>query len=173
MIDKFSKIVEKLSRLAGWAAAAMIVLSVIVVCEMVFVRYVLRGSVIWQTEFVTYMLVAATLVGSPFVLLTKGHVNVDLMAQYLGPLTRYIVAIIATVIALCFCLIAAWGSYHEWSQAWSNDWLSDSVWGVRMWIPYAAMPIGFGLLSLQYVADLLALVTGREMPFGINEGKPT
>ena len=30
-----------------------------------------------------------------------------------------------------------------------------------------AMPIGLGMLTLQYVADLLNLVTGREPPFGI------
>jgi hypothetical protein len=29
------------------------------------------------------------------------------------------------------------------------------------------MPIGLGLLSLQYVADIWNLVTGREPPFGI------
>lgn len=171
MIDKFSKTVAGLSRLTGWLAAAMIVVSVLVVCQMVFVRYALRGSVIWQTEFVTYLLIAATVVGSPFVLLTKGHVSVDLLAEYLGPRMRYIVAITATVIALSFCLIIAWGGYHEWREAWNKNWLSDSMWAVRLWIPYAAMPIGFGLLSLQYIADLLALITGREMPFGIKNGE--
>lgn len=171
MIDKFRKIVATLSRLTGWIAAAMIIISVLVVCEMVFVRYVLRGSVIWQTEFVTYMLIAATIVGSPFVLLTKGHVSVDLMAQYLGPRSRYVVSIIAILIALSFCLIIAWGGFHEWREAWSKNWLSDSVWGVRLWIPYSVMPIGFGLLSLQFIADLLALITGRELPFGLKEGE--
>jgi hypothetical protein len=29
------------------------------------------------------------------------------------------------------------------------------------------MPIGLGVLCLQYVADLINLVSGREPPFGI------
>jgi hypothetical protein len=29
------------------------------------------------------------------------------------------------------------------------------------------MPIGLGILALQYVADLYCLVAGREPPFGI------
>ena len=37
----------------------------------------------------------------------------------------------------------------------------------RMWIPYAVMPIGLALLSLQYVAEIFKLVTGRELPFGL------
>ncbi len=33
------------------------------------------------------------------------------------------------------------------------------------------MPIGFGLVSLQYVVELIKLVTGREPPFGIKPGE--
>jgi TRAP-type C4-dicarboxylate transport system permease small subunit len=41
------------------------------------------------------------------------------------------------------------------------------MWRARLWIPYGAMPVGLGILTLQYVADLLNLLTGREPPFGI------
>jgi len=33
------------------------------------------------------------------------------------------------------------------------------------------MPIGLGLLVLQYIAELICLVTGRSPPFGIAEGE--
>lgn len=168
MIDRLIRIVRMLSRLSGWAAAGMIVLSVLVVCQMVFIRYVLNGSVIWQTEFVTYLLIAATIVGSPFVLLTRGHVNVDLLPMYLGPRGRFVMAIVATLIALAFCLTAAATGYLEWHESWQEQWYSDTMWGVRLWIPYLAMPVGFGLLSLQYIVDLISLVTGREPPFGMD-----
>jgi TRAP-type C4-dicarboxylate transport system permease small subunit len=38
---------------------------------------------------------------------------------------------------------------------------------VRLWIPYASMPIGLGILTLQYVVELFCLATGREPPFGM------
>jgi TRAP-type C4-dicarboxylate transport system permease small subunit len=41
------------------------------------------------------------------------------------------------------------------------------MWRARMWIPYAAMPIGLGLLSLQYIAEIYKLASGRELPFGL------
>jgi TRAP-type C4-dicarboxylate transport system permease small subunit len=40
------------------------------------------------------------------------------------------------------------------------------VWGVRLWIPYLAMPIGFGLFILQLIADLVAVIIGVDTPFG-------
>jgi len=166
MLDHFINTVAKLSRWTGWLAAGMIVLSVLVVCQMVFIRYVLNGSVIWQTEFVTYLLISATIVGSPYVLLTKGHVNVDLLPNYLGARGKFVLALIATLFSLAFCLATAWNSYQFWHENWAHNWLSDSIWRVRMWIPLLSMPVGFALLSLQYVADLLALLTGREAPFG-------
>ncbi len=49
-----------LSRIFGVVAALMILLSIGVICQMVFVRAVLGQSSIWQTEFVTFSLVAAT-----------------------------------------------------------------------------------------------------------------
>jgi TRAP-type C4-dicarboxylate transport system permease small subunit len=49
---------------------------------MVFIRYVLNDNTIWQTDFVTYSLIAATFLGAPYVLLTKGHVNVDVLPIY-------------------------------------------------------------------------------------------
>jgi len=36
-------------------------------------------------------------------------------------------------------------------------------------IPYLSMPVGLGLLILQYVADLLSVITGRSPPFGIQD----
>jgi TRAP-type C4-dicarboxylate transport system permease small subunit len=38
-----------------------------------------------------------------------------------------------------------------------------------MWIPYLSMPVGLGLLVLQYLVDLLCLLTGRTSPFGLSE----
>ena len=55
---------------------------------MVFVRYVLNQNTIWQTDFVTWSLVGATFIGSPYVLLTRGHVNVDVLPHYLDPRHR-------------------------------------------------------------------------------------
>lgn len=164
----FIRFVGLLSRLCGIVAALMVLVSVVVVCQMVWVRYVLEASSVWQTEFVTYLLIAATFIGSPYVLLTRGHVNVDLLPLYIGHRARLALAYVAAIVALTFCLLVTWYSGELWYEAWHNDWLSETVWRVRMWIPYAAMPIGFGIMSLQYIADILALATGRDMPFGIS-----
>ena len=168
-MDSFVRAVKRTSQLCGVVAAALIALGVLVVCHMVFVRYVLNQNTIWQTDLTTYCLIAATFVGSPFVLMTRGHVNVDVLPHYLGPRARFWLALFAASISLAFSVVLAVLTFNFWKEAWDNRWVSDTMWRARLWIPYSSMPIGLGLLSLQYVADIYNLATGRELPFGITK----
>jgi TRAP-type C4-dicarboxylate transport system permease small subunit len=150
-------------------AAALIALAVVVVCQMVFIRYVLNQHTIWQTDFVTWSLVAATFVGSPYLLLTRGHVNVEVLPLYLGARNRYRLALASIVMSLAFALVMTVLTARFWFEAWENRWVSETMWRARLWIPYSSMPIGLALLTAQYVADLYALISGREPPFGIKQ----
>ena len=170
-MQTYVRVIRFLSQLCGYVAATLIGLSVIVVCQMVFLRYVLNQNTIWQTDFVIYSLVAATFIGSPYVLMTRGHVNVDVLPHYLGPRPRYWLALASVLVSLAFCITMTVLTFMFWHEAWTHRWVSDTMWRARLWIPYSSMPIGLGILSLQFVADLINLVTGREPPFGIQPGR--
>ena len=166
-MDAFIRGITHVSVACGFFAAGLIAVSVVVVCEMVFIRYALNENTIWQTDFVTFSLVAATFIGAPYLLLSRGHVNVDVLPLYLGPAGRYRLALAATLMSLAFCAVMTVLTFQFWHEAWENNWRSESIWRARLWIPYASMPIGLGVISLQYVAELIKLVTGREPPFGL------
>ncbi|NQV56027.1 MAG: TRAP transporter small permease [Rhodospirillales bacterium] len=166
-MEAFINSVKAVSRLCGIIAATLVLLAILVVCQMVFMRYVLNASTVWQTEFVIFSLVGATLIGSPYVLLIKGHVNVDLLPLYLGRRGRFALALLANFGGLAFCALLGWMGYRLFDEALTKNWHTDTVWSLPLWIPYISFPIGIGLLCLQYVADILALASGREMPFDI------
>ena len=167
-VDAYIRGVRALSRLLGVFAAALIGVGVLVVCHMVFVRYVLNQNTIWQTDFTTYCLVAATFIGSPYVLMTRGHVNVDVLPHYAGPRLRFVLAILGQSVTIAFAVALAVLTFLFWKEAWDNKWVSDTMWRARLWIPYMSMPIGLTVLALEAVAGLLALVTRRESPFGMD-----
>lgn len=166
-MERFAALIRLLSRISGVFATLLIILSIIVVCQMIFQRVVLGQSTIWQTEFVTFALIAATFVGAPYVLLTRGHVNVDLVPLMLGHRARVAAALLSSVLALVFCIIVLYQSVFWWHEAFVTDRLTSSMWRARVWIPYLSIPVGMGLISLQYVVDIWALLTGRDMPFGL------
>jgi TRAP-type C4-dicarboxylate transport system permease small subunit len=170
-MDHFIRAVTRISQLCGIIAAGLIAAAVLVVCHMVFVRYVLNHNTIWQTDFTIYSLIAATFIGSPYVLLTRGHVNVDVLPHYLRGRPRYWLALFSALMSFAFCLVMAVLTFQFWHEAWTERWVSDTMWRARLWIPYSSMPIGLGLLCLQYVVDIISLVTGRAPPFGMKPGE--
>ncbi|MGA7986566.1 MAG: TRAP transporter small permease [Burkholderiales bacterium] len=166
-VEGYLRVVRALSRASGVVAAGLIAVGVLVICDMVIERYLLDRDTVWQIDVVTYCVVAATFIGSAYVLMTRGHVNVDVLPLHVGPRVRFWLALATTLLAFSFCAVLFVLCTLYWHEAWAGNWRSDTVWRARLWIPYAAMPIGLGLLVLQYVADLICLVTGRTPPFGI------
>jgi TRAP-type C4-dicarboxylate transport system permease small subunit len=166
-MDRFVRTVRYVSLYFGYAAALLIALGVVVVCEMVVVRYLLNQNTIWQTDFVTYSLIAATFIGSPFVLMMRGHVSVDILPHYAGPKLRLALAFLSAFVTFAFAATLMVLTALFWKEAWDNNWVSDTMWRARLWIPYASMPIGLAVLVLQCLADVIALATGKEPPFGI------
>ena len=165
--NAFIRTVGVISSVCGWIAAALIVVSVLVTCQMIFVRFVLRESTIWQTEAVIYMMIAATLLGLPYVQRLRGHVNVDLLPLLVPASFRRALAFLVLGASIAVIGVMIWHGWHMFHLAWERGWRSDTVWGVRLWIPYLAVPVGLGLLGLQLTADLLSVAIGEEKPFGL------
>ena len=157
-----------LSRACGVVAVLCLGAACAVVCQMVLIRYLIGTSTIWQTEFVTFSIVAATLMGSPYVLLKRGHVKVDLIPHYLPPYGRRLLALLASATAMAACGILAWSSWLYFYEAWTKGWVTESVWAPPLWIPLLPLPVGFGVLTLQYLVDILCLATNRAVPMGLS-----
>ena len=160
-MDRFVRTVAFASRVTGAMAAVLIGLSILAVCEQIFQRSVLGNPAIWQNEFVTYSIISATFLGSPYVLLTRGHVGVDVIPAYLGPRGRGVLAVVAGLCALAFCVMIFWTSLDWWWERWETGETKNSIWAPRLWIPSLSVPIGFGLLVLQYIAEIWPLLSGN------------
>jgi TRAP-type C4-dicarboxylate transport system permease small subunit len=152
----FVRGVGSVSRLCGVVAAMMILMSVVITCQMIWVRFVMNESTIWQTEAVTFLMISATLIGLPYVQLLKGHVNVDLLPMLLPPLWRKVLVLVVLSLSIVVIAIMTYHGFELFHVAWERNWRSETVWGVSLWIPYSALPIGLGMFSLQMVADLVA-----------------
>lgn len=164
MVKAFIRGVGNLSRLFAVVATLLLVAAMLVVCQMILMRYVFRLPTIWQTDFVVFSATAAMFLGAPYVLMTGGHVGVDVIELMLKERTRARLRIVSSILGLIFCaimLVATWIQFHD---AWAGDWKHSSMWAPPLWIPLATLPLGFGLLCLQYVAQILALVATDEQP---------
>lgn len=165
-MNTYIRIVGGLSKLGGLVAVLLLAAAVLVVCQMVVMRYVLNASTVWQTEFVIYALVAATFIGSGHVLLEKGHVGVDLLPVSLGGRWQTALEILAALLSIAFLSILAWSGWSYFHEAWSGGWTTDTVWAPPLWIPLLPMPLGIGLLILQYIAEIMKIARGEHLQSG-------
>src|SRR5438045_2892809 len=101
-VDAYIRTVAFLSSVDGVIAACLMGLAVLVICDMVVERYILNLTTIWQIDVVTYSTVAATFIGSAYVLMTRGHVNVDILPIHLGSRARGWLALFTILVALSF-----------------------------------------------------------------------
>ncbi len=157
--------VHALSRALGVAAAALILVSIGIICQMVFVRAALGQSSIWQTEFVTLALVASTFIGAPYIMLTHGHVAVDVVPLMVTDRNRRRLHLAGGLVGLAFCGCFLYAALPWWWEAYTTGQTSPSIWRPRLWIPYLSVPVGLGLLCLQWLAEIWLVLTHRQLPF--------
>lgn len=162
-MNAFVRGIDAISRLMGVLAMLLLAAAVLVVCEMILIRYLLKASTIWQTEFVIYALMAATFLGSPYVLLERGHVGVDLLPTMVGGRGRFLLELTGGLVSLAFCAVLAYSGWTYFHEAWAGGWRTETVWALPLWIPLLPLPLGIGLLCLQYVAELIKLAQGRSL----------
>lgn len=166
----FVRLVRTCSLALGVFAALLVAAAILVVCQMVIWRYVLVASTTWQTEFVTFAVLAATFLGSPYVLQIGGQVNVDLLPQALGRGGRILLGWIADLLGFAASCVFLWHAALYWWQALTHGWTTPTVWALPLWIPISAMVVGFLFLVLEYLARFVEYVLGIREPFAPTGG---
>ncbi|MCC2596604.1 TRAP transporter small permease subunit [Pusillimonas sp. MFBS29] len=157
MALRFISLVQALSRACGVLSALLLSFAMVVVCQMILMRYVFRAATIWQTEAVVFSATAAIFLGAPYVLLTKGHVGVDFIQMIVKPRTRRAMDKVGAILGMMFCMVMSVATGIHLFEALEGGWTTPSVAAVPLWMPLTPMVIGFVLLTLQYLAEIIKL----------------
>lgn len=151
----YVRLMDRLSMITAVIAGTLMGVGVLTVCHMVFTRYVLGESTVWQTEFTTYAISGAMLLGAPYVLLTGGHVAVTVLPDALGGKPKKVINLLGALCGIAFCIALTYGAWIYVHEAWAAGWTTGTVWNPPLWPAIVPMAVGATLLSLQYVAEFL------------------
>ena len=149
----FIKFAHRLSKISGVVATLLIIAAVFVTTEMVIVRYFLNMSTTWQTEFVIFSLAAATFIGSPYVLLKKKHVSIDIVTHYMSKKNQKLMSYLAALFSIIFLIIFFYTSFELFIHSWEKNLKTPTIWNFPLWKVYIFLPIGAFLLIIQSIAD--------------------
>ena len=162
MTDKFIKLTNWLAKACGIFAAGCLFLSIVIITELVFERYLFKNAITWQTELVTMLLVASTFIGSAYVLSEKAHVSMEWIYDFLSKKNVVRLKIFTSLLSLLFFLILFYFGFLMVEEAFTKNYSTGTVWDPPLWIPYSSMMIGAILMILQYIAEIIKLVDGEQ-----------
>ena len=153
--------IENLNHALYYVSSLAILLSAFILTYEVIVRYVLRIPTIWEIESSVYLTVMATYLGAAYGLKDGAHINIDMITRLLPEGFTSKLSLVTSIISLVFCMLVAWKGWGMWWEATSKGWVSESLWGPPLTVPYFFLPLGMTLLSLQYVVLISGLITER------------
>ena len=145
----------------GYAAGILVAVSAVILTGEVLGRYFLDRPTDWALELCIFMLIAATFLAAGHTLAAKGHVNIDIVDHLMsGALNRWRM-LLADLGAAGLCGFVAANAWRLTAVAYREDWVANSIWSPKLWIPFAFIALGMSLLALQY---LVQIVDDRVLP---------
>jgi TRAP-type mannitol/chloroaromatic compound transport system permease small subunit len=152
----FIRWIDGLSRALGVMAACALLLACIISGGNAVLRYAFNlGSNAWL-EAQWYLFALAVMGGAPMLLKLNEHVRVDVVYGGRAPRTKaWIDALGLLLVLLPVCGIVIHLSWQFALDSFHQHELSPSAGGLIRWPVKAAIPVGFGLLGLQALAELL------------------
>jgi TRAP-type C4-dicarboxylate transport system permease small subunit len=152
-MSAFIRLMDRVSTGCAVLAALLLALAALVITWSVIYR-ALGASTYWEIEFSVYMMVASLFLASPYTLLTKGHVGVDLLGHVLPRRFAVPLGIGIAVVGLLVCAYLAVAGGVLTIESFHKGETTESTWAPYKWPLFLTMPVGLALTALQYIAEL-------------------
>ncbi len=166
---RFSHLIDTFNQRIGWLVQWLVLFSVCLGATNATLRYALSWGSNALIEGQWFMFGLIFLFYAPLTLQQGGHVRVDLLYNRLPPRLQVIIDILGGLVFLlpvCLLILSdAWG--YAWLAIQENE-SSINPGGLPWWPMKLAIPIGFGLLALQGVSEIIKgvaiLIGHRPLP---------
>jgi C4-dicarboxylate transporter DctQ subunit len=126
----------------------------------VFIQVLFRQlgqSLPWSEELTRYLLVWITMIGASEGIKRAVHVGVEAFTMFLPLKLRKALNIAALLICILFCGVVLYYSLAIIRVQAVNNQITPAM-RVPMWIAYAALPVGAGLMIVRYVQVIVRSV---------------
>ena len=159
LLLKFSAVVDIVNEKIGVVCNWLVLLACLVSGGNAMVRYAYDSSSNAWLEVQWYMFAVIVMFGAAYTLKRNEHVRVDLLYMMLGRRGQLWIDILGTLIFLLpTCLILAWLSWPFFMQSFAIGEHSSNAGGLIRWPIKAVLPLGFLLVALQGLSELIKRV---------------
>jgi TRAP-type mannitol/chloroaromatic compound transport system permease small subunit len=153
---KFSNAVDWLNAQVGKWVIWLILGSTVISAINALVRKIFNTSSNAYLEVQWYLFAGAFLLAAGYTLLNNEHVKIDVVSSHLSKRKQIWIDVIGfTFFLMPMCMIILWFGTPFFLQGFRSGEMSSNAGGLVRWPVYALMPLGFGLLMLQGLSELV------------------
>ena len=161
---RISRLIDGLSSLVGKLAMWLILATTLISAGNAIIRKTVGTSSNAWLEIQWYLFAAVFMLGGGYAFLRNAHVRIDFISSKFSARTRNWIDIGGIVVFLLpLCYIMGTLSWPVVEQAFVSGEMSSNAGGLIRWPVYALIPLGFALLALQGVSEIIkraAFLTG-------------
>lgn len=155
----FAHAIDRLNSGFGLIATWLVLAATLVSAINATTRYAVDMSSNAWLELQWYMFAGIVMLGAPVVLRVNEHVRVDVIYGKLPNRTRAWIDLLGMIFFLLPGAILIGQMAWPWFvDSWINNELSSNAGGLARWPAKLAMPLGFALLVLQGIAEIIKRV---------------
>ncbi|MEO8013971.1 TRAP transporter small permease subunit [Polaromonas sp.] len=162
---KISKAVDGLNTVVGKITMWLILATTLISAGNAIVRKIFDSSSNSLLEIQWYLFAGVFLLGAGYGLLKNSHVRIDFLSSRFSDRTRNWIDVLGILVVLFpFCIVIINLSWPLFTQALASGEMSQNAGGLIRWPVYSLVPLGFGLLMLQGLSELIkrvAFLTGN------------
>jgi TRAP-type mannitol/chloroaromatic compound transport system permease small subunit len=162
---RFSAMIDALNQRLSYVADWLVLLSCLISAGNAFSRYAFSISSNAWLEIQWYMFGALVMLGASYTLKKNEHVRVDIVYANVSTRRQIGIDIFGTILFLLpATLIMAYLSWPIFHNSWVENEISSNAGGLVRWPVKIFLPLGFALLSLQGISELIkriAMLTGH------------
>ncbi len=136
--------------LAGVAGALLCVLALLISLDIAS-RQTAGFSMPWSLDVAEYLLYLITFLAAPWVLVSGGHITVDLVVARLAPPARRRADLLANAIGAAASLLLFWFACRVWWRSFRDGTLVYETFVFPEWWLFSAAPPVFLLLAAIFV----------------------
>jgi TRAP-type mannitol/chloroaromatic compound transport system permease small subunit len=160
---RFSRTIDWLNDKVGAVATWLVLIACLVSAGNAASRYLFSESSNGWLEVQWYMFAAMVLLGGPYTLKMNEHVRVDLVYSTISERGRIWIDIIGGCLFLLpFCAILIYFTWPWFLESWRIGEFSSSAGGLARWPVKLMLPLGFALMALQGVSEIIKRVAALE-----------
>lgn len=160
-----SRVIDAVSERIGRVIAWLVLITVLISAANATVRKLFDYSSNSYLEIQWYLFSAIFLVGAGYTLLRNEHVRIDIVSSHLSARARNWIDVIGLVFFLLpMSVIIMWLSWPLLEDSYVRHEVSSNAGGLIIWPARLLVPVGFFLLILQALSELIkrcAFLAGR------------